>query len=365
MLSYDLEGDILGIWNAEIAATDRGHNYIRNAGNNSDILPGAFVQFSYQVADLAAHPSSIVMAQHRVARDSGYAVSVEITQDWGTGFIGTITITNQTDRPIEFWEMTFVSNNFTLQNSWERVLIDHGNNRRTIKPVAGNILRIAPNSTLTLGFQASKDTATGLADLDVVFESLTQMVFGEAADVVPPETDCRFGGRIASPSSANPNNFLNGNTPDGSFSSLNFDVLDLIAGTAIRANDVYGIAVVTWGPNTENRQVVIEVNGIASPMFHGSSTYNSARIWAVMEHGNTPNNGGRTEQNTLTYMNKYGGNPQIASNLVALTPFVNSANPANFDVRIRARNEHLSMVREVLLRTVQGLRQSTFRLVFS
>jgi hypothetical protein len=159
--------------------------------------------------------------------------------------------------------------------------------------------------------------------------------------------DCRFGGRIESPTELNLVNFLNGNTPDGSRMSLDFSVLDLIEGTAIRANEIYGLAVVTWGPNTENRQATIEVNGVESPRFHGASEYNPERIWAIMECGNTPNNVSRTQEQRLIYMNRYAS--QNASDFVLIRPFVADENPANFDVRIRANNEHISMITEVIL----------------
>jgi hypothetical protein len=169
-------------------------------------------------------------------------------------------------------------------------------------------------------------------------------------------TSCLFGGQIAPPTTsgdgtiriANGNGLAGTSGNDANRRVLNFDVQELIAGTAIQANEIYGIGVVTWGPNTQNRWVAIEVNGVTSPTFHGASAADSAMIWAVMEHGNTPNNGGRTEENTLTYMNQYGGNPQVASNVVPLAPFVSSPN-APFNVQIRALNDHFSIVTEVLL----------------
>ncbi|MCL1881962.1 MAG: peptidoglycan DD-metalloendopeptidase family protein [Oscillospiraceae bacterium] len=159
--------------------------------------------------------------------------------------------------------------------------------------------------------------------------------------------NCWLGGRIASPIAHSNANFNNGNALDGSRASLNFNVLKLIGGTDIRANDIYGIKVETWGNNTENRQVTIEVNGVSSPRFHGSSAYNPDRIWAIMSHGNTPNNGGRTRYNTLVYMNRFAGNPQVASDIVPLRPFVDTAHPERFDVRIRPNDNHASVVQSV------------------
>ncbi|MCL1866139.1 MAG: leucine-rich repeat protein, partial [Oscillospiraceae bacterium] len=168
------------------------------------------------------------------------------------------------------------------------------------------------------------------------------------------EDKCKFGGVINSPIGGS-DSFMNGNASDSSSrTSLNFDVLDLIDGTAIQANDIYGIEVVTWGDNTENRQVTIEVNGNASPRFHGSTSPHADRIWAIMSHGNTPNNGGRTQQNTLRYMNIYGSTTDIWNNLVPLTPFVSSANPSSFNVRVRPNDNHPSLVTAVTLLDENG-----------
>ena len=56
-------------------------------------------------------------------------------------------------------------------------MTDLGNGRYSIKPVAGNIFRIGANSTLTLGFQASKNANLALSDLNISFESLTSVVY--------------------------------------------------------------------------------------------------------------------------------------------------------------------------------------------
>ena len=160
---------------------------------------------------------------------------------------------------------------------------------------------------------------------------------------------CRFGGMIDAPLGGF-GNFVNGNAEDtNSRASLDFDVLELIAGTPVNANDIHGIEVVTWGDNTENRQVTIEVNGVASPRFHGSTSPHVDRIWAIMAYGNTPDIDGRTEQNTLRYMNIYGSTTDIQNNLVPITPFVDDVNPSEFIVRIRANDNHSSLVTAITL----------------
>jgi predicted chitinase len=95
---------------------------------------------------------------------------------------------------------------------------------------------------MTLQFQANKDVSVGLGDLDVAFEALTEVVFGDST-IEPPFTTCWFGGIIAPPVEHDNDGFVNANALDG---SLVFNVLDLIAGTAIQVDDIEAIAIVTW-----------------------------------------------------------------------------------------------------------------------
>ncbi|MDR2572330.1 MAG: hypothetical protein LBD23_18820, partial [Oscillospiraceae bacterium] len=95
---------------------------------------------------------------------------------------------------------------------------------------------------------------------------------GTCEDCVIP-CEFSFGGTIAPPSANNHVNFINGNAVDSSGRGvIDIDILDLIEGTPIKANDIYGIEALTWGANTENRHVNFYVNGVESPRFHGSSS---------------------------------------------------------------------------------------------
>ena len=176
----------------------------------------------------------------------------------------------------------------------------------------------------------------------------------EICDSVPES--CHYGGTIAPPTSDGngairiPNgNALAGNSGDNATRRvLDFNAQNLISGTAVALSDIYGLEIKTWGSNTENRQMFIQVNGVDSPMFHGSSTPHAERINAIMSHGEIAP---RTEENILKYMNMYSGSPKVASNVVDVTPFAESG---AFDVRIRANSDHVSFVEEVRLLDQNG-----------
>jgi hypothetical protein len=107
---------------------------------------------------------------------------------------------------------------------------------------------------------------------------------------------------------------------------LDINVLDLIDGTRIRADEIYGVEVTIYNV-AGTREAYIYVNGVQS-----------TRFVTVNPLPDTPTNYQlpRTRENTLTYMNPTGG------------AFV-SADADTFDVRIRANNQRYAVTAISLL----------------
>ena len=168
---------------------------------------------------------------------------------------------------------------------------------------------------------------------------------------------CKFGGTIAPPTGTF-GNYLNGNVAGtNGRGNVEVDVLDIIDGTPIKANDIHGFQIGTWGASgvngPENRQTLINVNGVNSPMFHGSRTPDPAWICTIMSHGNPASNGGRTEHQVLRYMNEYYGS-HATNNKGQLRPFVSTANPPAFTLTIRPNDNHASVVTSIMLLAEDG-----------
>lgn len=179
MLSYDdFNGDITGIWDANLAKTDSGYEYVRNAGYNANIQPDQSVSFGYTLNDFTGFPDTIIMSQDRLEKpSSGFSAELNVVNDWGDTFNGEILLTNETDKPMEWWELTFDSN-FTIteiKTSWAASVINNGNCNYTFKGTYTGI--IGPNSSVALGFQAIKN---GDPMIDNV--SLTEMVFSNSVE---------------------------------------------------------------------------------------------------------------------------------------------------------------------------------------
>ena len=179
MLSYDdFNGEITGIWDANLAKTDSGYEYVRNAGYNANIQPDQSVSFGYTLNDYTGFPDTIIMSQDRLEKpSSGFSAELNIINEWDTTFQGEIILTNKTDKPIEWWEFTFDSN-FTITevtNSWAASVINNGNCNYTFKGTYTGI--IGSNSSVALGFQAIKN---GDPMIDNI--SLTEMVFSNSVE---------------------------------------------------------------------------------------------------------------------------------------------------------------------------------------
>jgi hypothetical protein len=179
MLAYDdFNGNITGIWNASVAESDSGTEYIRNVGHNANITPNASINFGYTLTDFTGVPGSIVMCQERVEKQTGFSATLNVVNDWGSAFNGEIVLTNETDNPIEWWELTFDSN-FTITQvttSWAAAMTDNGDCNYTFKGTYTGI--VAPNSEVRLGFQATKN-----GDPMIENASLTEVVVGYLSEI--------------------------------------------------------------------------------------------------------------------------------------------------------------------------------------
>ena len=113
MLAYDFNGEINGIWNAEVKENADGVKYIKNFGYNNIIEPGNTISFGYALYNAGGFPDNFAMCQKRVVKENGFDVNLSVLDSWDDNFKGEITIQNNTDTAIECWELSFDSN-FTI-----------------------------------------------------------------------------------------------------------------------------------------------------------------------------------------------------------------------------------------------------------
>ena len=176
MLAYDdFNGEINNIWNAKIAETDSGYEYVRNVGHNANIEPNQSINFGYTLENYTGIPDILVMTQERLEKSTeSYDATLNIINEWDSTFQGEIVLTNNTDQPIEWWELTFDSN-FTITEvttSWAASVVDNGNCNYTFKGTYTGI--IDANSSVSLGFIGIKN-----GEPEIVNYSLTEVIIDE------------------------------------------------------------------------------------------------------------------------------------------------------------------------------------------
>jgi len=147
-LQYDFNGTITNIWNGRL----HSENIVRSEMYNSDIAPGASVTFGYTLTNATGEvPDNFILTSFRVARENGYAVDLNVLHDWGSGFTGTITITNTADTPIMAWELSF-DTNFTITDPGNFVILASSGNSYKITGTFNGNIPIPVNTSIVLQF---------------------------------------------------------------------------------------------------------------------------------------------------------------------------------------------------------------------
>ena len=159
-MEVDYAGAISNIWNAVIDSNEDGKYIIKNAGWNQDIAVGGSAEFGISgQEDFPGFPKKYTLLGNIVcAKDEDYSITYHLDSDWGDGFTGTISITNNTASAIEDWYLEFdFKRNIT--NIWNGVTESHKGNHYVIKN-AGYNANINAGQTISFGFSGDKGTST-------------------------------------------------------------------------------------------------------------------------------------------------------------------------------------------------------------
>ncbi len=148
-LGYD---SIENIWNAQIVKSSEDTNVYKNMGWNREIAIGGQVEFGFTAnKDFEKFPAYFNLVSSIDYIDSkDYSVDYKVDADWGSGFNGTITITNNSDSTIEDWSMIF-SYDRTITNIWSATLVPSEDDRYVVRNSGFNA-DIKPGKSVTFGF---------------------------------------------------------------------------------------------------------------------------------------------------------------------------------------------------------------------
>lgn len=151
-LSFAYEETISNIWNGEIVHYQDGSYVIKNAGWNQDIQAGESISFGFLASgEFFRCPEKYELVSKKIKWSKEDVTPVyHIDNDWGTGFHGTISVTNHTDTVIEDWILAFDFDR-TITNLWGAVIESHQGRHYVFSNVGYNS-NIAPGQTLSFGF---------------------------------------------------------------------------------------------------------------------------------------------------------------------------------------------------------------------
>ncbi len=178
MLYFDPNGEIQYVNDAIQMTTTNGIGYIKNPGYNADIDPGASVEFRYAVNNCEEIPDDYKFCQSRITKETGYDVSLKVNYTWGSNneyFNGEIIIQNDTDAPIEAWELK-ADTNFTITeitNSWAADVTELESYNYMLKGTYTSIIPVG--GSISLGFNGMKEGEPIISDY-----SLTEVVVDES-----------------------------------------------------------------------------------------------------------------------------------------------------------------------------------------
>jgi hypothetical protein len=151
-IGYDAGAEIQDIYNGSIHSVSGTSYIIKNSGYNTNIAPNSSIAFGYSLAGngLPIPTAFGLCPTVQTAIPEGYTASLNVTNDWGTGFQGEIILQNTTANEISGWQLSF-NTNFNISNIWNGEIFSQTENSYI---VTGNT--IPANGSVTIGFGGEK-----------------------------------------------------------------------------------------------------------------------------------------------------------------------------------------------------------------
>jgi alpha-L-arabinofuranosidase len=160
-LQFDFAPILSSIWNAAIVSHTGNHYVIQNVSWDASIAPGQSVNFGFIASPGRAYagPTHYVLNGITLppppppSGTFGASVTFADTNDWGTGFAGTITIKNTGTQTIEGWNLQFDSA-IPITGVWGATLLSHTGTHYVFQDVGYDGI-ILPGQSITFGFNGT------------------------------------------------------------------------------------------------------------------------------------------------------------------------------------------------------------------
>lgn len=182
-LMFEYDGEISNTWNGNIMSHEDNKYIIKNAGWNQDILSNSYVEFgiSGQTGFICFPSECKLIEKETVTDNSEYTIESKIQVEWGTGYIGSIIITNNSENTIEDWLLEFDYEN-TISNIWDGIIELHEGNHYVVRNAEYNH-NILPGESVTIGFLVNSGSS------EVIMENFVLHKYSEETEEKVPERD--------------------------------------------------------------------------------------------------------------------------------------------------------------------------------
>jgi alpha-L-arabinofuranosidase len=161
ILQFNFAATITQIWNATVGSHSGTQYTIQNAGYNSTIAPGQSISFGFlgTPGGAPASPTNYILngtplnAPPPPPSKLSATVAFTDVNDWGSGFTGSLTITNTGTTPISGWTLSF-DFAVSISSIWNATLVSQNGSHYVIQDV-GYDSTIQPGQSVTIGFNAA------------------------------------------------------------------------------------------------------------------------------------------------------------------------------------------------------------------
>jgi hypothetical protein len=163
-LQFNFAPTITSIWNANISNHVGKQYSIVNASYDAQIAVGQSITigFNGSTGDLTTGPTSYVLNGIALAPPVIPPLKANLTfadtENWGSGFTGSLLLTNTGAGSIMGWTLSFTFAG-SITSIWNANIVSHVGNVYVIKNATYNSL-ISPNQAVSIGFNANGGNAT-------------------------------------------------------------------------------------------------------------------------------------------------------------------------------------------------------------
>lgn len=224
-LRYDTDGDIEDLWNGVIFESD-DLTIIKNNEYNYEVLPEESISFGYTIVGSDKLPENIFLStKHKDYEANNYTVTLNVENDWGTGFSGNISIEAIGDEAIEAWKLD-LDTNFELSSVWNSTIVESNENSYTIESAYATAF-IKPGDTKSFGISGTKKIDTTPEISNISLSGIAVDANAEANNISDSSESSETDSSSQADSSSKPDDPNSSSKPDESSKPENDSEIDM------------------------------------------------------------------------------------------------------------------------------------------